>query len=128
MFIPKSLYYTKDHLWLMRVGANQFFIGMTDYAQKAAGKISRIELHLRSTEIHKNKLWGKIYGHENTLDLVLPFDCEIENINDTLNQSLINAKPYSNWLIRASSNVSSNSFLSSEEYKEFIGAAQKQVL
>jgi glycine cleavage system H lipoate-binding protein len=34
MFIPISLHYTKNHLWLMRIGSDHFFVGITDFAQK----------------------------------------------------------------------------------------------
>lgn len=104
----------------MKVGCDQFFIGMTDYAQRTAGKIYRVELHLQSTGIKENILWGKIYGKDSILQLILPFDCSIENINSDLNQSLINMKPYSNWFIRVSAQVSCNLFLCKEEYEEYI--------
>lgn len=120
MFIPKSLYYTKDHLWLMKVGSGQFFIGITDYAQRTAGKINKVELNLQNTEIKKNILWGKIYGKDSILQLVLPFDCVIENISSDLKHSLINMRPYSNWFIRVSAEVSCNSLLCKDEYEELI--------
>lgn len=120
MFIPKSLHYTKNHLWLMRIGADHFFVGITDFAQKQVGTVHRAHLKLESQTIKKDTAWGKINGTEQSLDLVLPFDCEVINTNTNLDHSSLNTKPYEQWFLRVSKpNIPDYMFLTNHDYKEF---------
>ncbi|KIA97987.1 MULTISPECIES: glycine cleavage system protein H [unclassified Flavobacterium] len=118
MFIPRSLYYTKDHLWLRKIGSCDFYIGITDYAQKEIGKIDSVELKLESNTIKKDETWGTIYGTNKTFTLISPLDCEITVTNCILekNASHINTDSYYNWLLRVVITIDNSTFLTNEEY------------
>lgn len=124
MFIPKGLQYTRNHLWLRKIGVYDYFIGLTDFAQKEIGRINLIELKLEDDCMRKEILWGTIYGYNETFTLVSPFQCKIMSTNITLDKSpsSINNNPYLNWLLRVSVEmvISPSAFLSSEEYIELI--------
>lgn len=124
MFIPKGLQYTRNHLWLRKIGVYDYFIGLTDFAQKEIGRINLIELKLEDDCMKKEILWGTIYGNNETFTLVSPFECKIMSTNITLDKSpsSINNNPYLNWLLRVSVEmvISPSAFLSSEEYIELI--------
>ncbi|MNQ25351.1 Glycine cleavage system H protein [compost metagenome] len=118
MFIPRALYYTKNHLWLRQVGLYDYFVGITDFAQKEIGEISLIELELNGQYMKKEILWGKIYGLNQTFSLLAPFDCKVMATNVILdtNPSSINRDPYNHWLIRVSTVTSIYELLTNKEY------------
>lgn len=122
MFIPKGLYYTKNHLWLRKIGMYDFFIGITEFVQKEIGGISLIELELNNEYMKKEMVWGNIYGLNQTFSLVAPFECKIMAINITLdkNPSSINRDPYNHWFLRVSTNVTTYGLLTNEEYTALI--------
>ncbi|WP_026726997.1 glycine cleavage system protein H [Flavobacterium denitrificans] len=122
MFIPKGLYYTKNHLWLRKIGMCDFFIGITDFIQKEIGEISLIELELNNEYMEKERVWGNIYGLNQTFSLVAPFECKIMATNTTFdkNPSSINRDPYNHWLLRVSTNTTTYGLLANEEYTELI--------
>lgn len=124
MFIPRALYYTKDHLWLRQIGSHDYFIGITDFAQKEIGEISLIELLLKADQMKKEMVWGDIYGTNQTFSLIAPFECKIMATNVILekNPSSINRDPYTHWFLRISlkNSIPNCSFLNSEEYIKLI--------
>ncbi|WJS93356.1 glycine cleavage system protein H [Flavobacterium johnsoniae] len=122
MFIPKGLYYTKNHLWLRQIGLYDYFIGITDFAQKEIGEISLIEFELTGEHMKKEILWGKIYGLNQTFSLLAPIDCKVMATNVILdtNPSSINRDPYNHWLLRVSTVVGNYGLLTNEEYIELI--------
>lgn len=122
MFIPKGLFYTKNHLWLRQVGLYDYFIGITDFAQKEIGEISLIELKLDCQHLKKEILWANIYGLNQTFPLISPLECKIMATNVILdtNPSSINRDPYNHWLIRISTVSSTYELLTSKEYTALI--------
>lgn len=34
MFLPDDLFYTTEHLWLITIGRQDNYVGITDFAQK----------------------------------------------------------------------------------------------
>jgi len=120
MFIPRALYYTKNHLWLRQIGLYDYFVGITEFAQKEIGEISLIELELNGPHMKKEMLWGNIYGLNQTFPLLAPFDCKVMAVNVILdeNPARINRDPYNHWLLRVSTVASAFGLLTSEEYSE----------
>ncbi|MCD0469206.1 glycine cleavage system protein H [Flavobacterium sp. JAS] len=122
MFIPKSLYYTENHLWLRQIGLWDFYIGITDYAQHKIGKIELIELEFKNITMQKDITFGIIHGINQKLNFIAPLDCEILVINPVLqeNISLINKNSYEHWFLRVRINIHRDNFLSNLEYKHLI--------
>jgi len=122
MVIPKNLYYTKNHLWLRKIGLFDFCIGITDFAQKEIGEIGLIEIELKDNSIKKDEIWGRVYGTNQTFTLIAPLDCEIMATNTALDKSTphINTNPYDYWFAMVSVKTYDNSFLSDKEYIQLI--------
>lgn len=122
MFIPRALYYTKNHLWLRQIGLYDYFVGITDFAQKEIGEISLIELELNGQHMKKEMVWGNIYGTNQTFALLAPIDCKVMSTNSILdtNPSSINRDPYNHWLLRVSTVTSIYGLLTNEEYTALI--------
>jgi len=122
MLTPKALHYTKNHLWLRPVGFSEYFIGITDLAQKQMGLIRSISLNLQGVIIEKNALLGHIEGHSKTLSLISPIGGKIIAVNSLLGScpSDINNDPYMNWILRIAveKHMSISAFLNHEEYQE----------
>lgn len=122
MIIPKNLYYTKNHLWLRKIGLYDFCIGITDFAQKEIGEIDLIEFSLEGNTIKEMDAWGNVYGINETFSLVSPCECKIIDVNTILNKkpSHINTDPYSYWFLTISADLYPTKFLTHEEYIELI--------
>lgn len=122
MLVPKSLYYTKNHLWLRKIGLYDFCIGITDFSQKEIGEIHLVELseqiNKQSCTIKKGDLWGVVYGINKTFELLAPFDCKIMEVNRNINikPSHINTDPYNCWLVILSIGISTDALLTYEDY------------
>lgn len=122
IFIPKGLDYTKNHLWLRKIGSCDFYIGITDYMQKEIGKIDLIEIDLQDINMQKGKTWGKICGLNQKFSLIAPLDCYVLAINPVLEHkvSLLNTDPYNHWLLRVAVRTANYYFLSHQEYLKLI--------
>ncbi|WP_027380709.1 glycine cleavage system protein H [Chryseobacterium daeguense] len=119
MLFPKNLYYTENHLWLRKIGLYDFCIGITDFGQKEIGEIHLIEFSPQET-IRKEDPWGAVYGINKTFQLLAPCDCKIMEVNQnaTIKPSHINTDPYNCWLFILSTNISTDEFLTYNDYIE----------
>lgn len=122
--IPKLLHYTKDHLWLRQVGQYDYFLGITDFAQKELGPIASVHLPSSDNAFRKKTSIGGIFASDKDFTIIPPFSGRIAAINIDLNSYAfrINREPYVSWLLRITANkaFSASEFLSSEEYSELI--------
>jgi len=120
MQVPKNIYYTKQHLWLQKIGQNDFYVGLTDFGQKEIGKIDFIELTLKESPIKKGSIWGTIYGTNDTFHLIAPFDCEIIEKNKDLQKHTVyvNTNPYKYWFAILSAKTDMATLLTFKDYKQ----------
>lgn len=122
MLVPKNLYYTKNHLWLRKIGLYDFCTGITDFAQKEIGEIHLIEFSKEEVFITKESSCGAVYGINKIFPLITPCDCKVAEINQNiaLRPSHINTDPYNCWFFILSTPVSTDEFLTYEEYMKII--------
>ncbi|MBD3906446.1 glycine cleavage system protein H [Chryseobacterium sp. Ch-15] len=122
MLVPKSLYYTENHLWLRKIGLYDFCIGITDFAQKEIGEIHLVEFSKQINEqvniLTKGDSYGAIYGINKTFELIAPCDCKIMEINPNImiKPSHINTDPYNCWLVILSIDITADKLLTYEDY------------
>ncbi len=126
MNIPANLKYTKDHEWISLEG-DVATVGITHFAQKELGDIVYVEVETLDQTLEKDEVFGTVEAVKTVSDLFLPLAGEITDFNDALesNPESVNADPYgAGWMIKIKvANVADyDSLLSSEEYKELIGA------
>jgi glycine cleavage system H protein len=126
MNIPTNLKYTKDHEWVSLEG-DVATVGITHFAQKELGDIVYVEVETLDQTLEKDEVFGTVEAVKTVSDLFLPLAGEIVEFNDTLESTpeSVNADPYgAGWMIKIKvSNVADyDSLLSSEAYKELIGA------
>ncbi|PKB16185.1 glycine cleavage system protein GcvH [Flavobacterium sp. 5] len=126
MSIPANLKYTKDHEWVSLEG-DIATVGITHFAQKELGDIVYVEVETLDQTLDKDEVFGTVEAVKTVSDLFLPLSGEIIAFNDTLESTpeSVNADPYGDgWMIKIKiSNPSEiEELLSSEAYKELIGA------
>ncbi len=126
MNIPAELKYTKDHEWVSLEG-DIATVGITDFAQSELGDIVYVEVETLDQTLEKDEVFGTVEAVKTVSDLFLPLAGEIIEFNDSLESDpeKVNSDPYGEgWMIKIKvSNVDDfNELLSSEAYKELIGA------
>jgi glycine cleavage system H protein len=126
MSIPANLKYTKDHEWVSLEG-DIATVGITHFAQKELGDIVYVEVETLDQNLEKDEVFGTVEAVKTVSDLFLPLSGEIIEFNEALesNPEIVNSDPYGEgWMIKIkiSNSAEIDSLLSSESYKELIGA------
>ncbi|ALM50724.1 glycine cleavage system protein H [Flavobacterium psychrophilum] len=126
MNIPADLKYTKDHEWV-KIEGDVATVGITDFAQKELGDIVYVEVETLDQTLDKDEVFGTVEAVKTVSDLFLPLSGEIIEFNDSLETTpeKVNTDPYGDgWMVKVKiSNSSEESeLLTSEQYKELIGA------
>jgi len=124
MHYPENLFYTKDHEWI-RFEGDQAFIGITDFAQHELGDIVYVDITTLEKTLEKEAIFGTVEAVKTVSDLFMPVGGHIIEVNFHLDKhpELINADPYSCWMIRIalSSPDEQQGLLNAAEYKHLIG-------
>ena len=126
MNIPANLKYTKDHEWVSIEG-DIATVGITHFAQKELGDIVYVEVETLDQTLEKDEVFGTVEAVKTVSDLFLPLSGKIIEFNDELESTpeKVNLDPYgAGWMIKVKiANLDEiDSLLSSESYKELIGA------
>ena len=126
MNIPANLKYTKDHEWVSLDG-DIATVGITDFAQKELGDIVYVEVETVDQTLAKDEVFGTVEAVKTVSDLFLPLSGEIIEFNEELETTpeAVNSDPYgAGWMVKVKVSDASevNGLLSSEAYKELIGA------
>jgi glycine cleavage system H protein len=126
MNIPANLKYTKDHEWVSIEG-DIATVGITHFAQKELGDIVYVEVETLDQTLDKDEVFGTVEAVKTVSDLFLPLSGEIIAFNEDLESSpeSVNTDPYgAGWMIKVkiADLGEIDSLLSSEAYKELIGA------
>jgi glycine cleavage system H protein len=126
MNIPVNLKYTKDHEWVS-IDGDIATVGITHFAQKELGDIVYVEVETLDQTLEKDEVFGTVEAVKTVSDLFLPLSGEIIEFNDDLESKpeSVNLDPYgAGWMIKVKiANLDEiDSLLSSEAYKELIGA------
>ncbi|MFE3869917.1 glycine cleavage system protein GcvH [Flavobacterium sp. ZS1P70] len=126
MNIPANLKYTKDHEWVSLEG-DIATVGITHFAQKELGDIVYVEVETLDQTLEKDEVFGTVEAVKTVSDLFLPLSGEIIAFNDSLESTpeVVNSDPYgAGWMIKikVAKMDEVDSLLSSESYKELIGA------
>ena len=126
MNVPANLKYTKDHEWVS-IDGDVATVGITHFAQKELGDIVYVEVETLDQTLEKDEVFGTVEAVKTVSDLFLPLSGEIIEFNDDLESSpeSVNTDPYgAGWMIKVkiANPAEIDSLLSSDSYKELIGA------
>ncbi|MBT8304942.1 MAG: glycine cleavage system protein GcvH [Bacteroidia bacterium] len=126
MNIPEELKYTKDHEWI-KIDGDIAIVGITDFAQGELGDIVYVEIETVDETLEAEEVFGTVEAVKTVSDLFLPLSGEIIEFNEQLEDEpeKVNSDPYGEgWMVKIKFSDASqvDDLLSSEEYKEIIGA------
>jgi glycine cleavage system H protein len=139
--VRKDLRYTQEHEWVRIEAADLStrcarsdsgevaVIGITDYAQKALGDITYVELPRVGTKLQRGKEFAVVESAKAASDVFAPASGTVAEVNSSLadHPELINQDPYGEgWLVRVTG-VSAEevaSLLSPEEYEKLIATEE----
>ena len=126
MNVPANLKYTKDHEWVS-IDGDIATVGITHFAQKELGDIVYVEVETLDQTLDKDEVFGTVEAVKTVSDLFLPLSGEIIEFNDALESKpeSVNTDPYgAGWMVKVkiANTAEIDSLLSSESYKELIGA------
>ena len=95
MNAPDNLKYTEEHEWI-RIEGNTATVGITDYAQKALGDITFVELPTVGQDIAKSDEVGCVESSKAASSIYAPAGGKVVEVNDALEDQpeLVNADPY----------------------------------
>ena len=126
MNIPSELKYTKDHEWV-KIEGNKATVGITHFAQSELGDIVYVDVDTVDETVEKDSVFGSVEAVKTVSDLFMPLTGEVVEFNEALEDEpeKVNTDPYGEgWMIKITISDASeiDELLSSEEYKELIGA------
>jgi len=135
--VRSDLKYTQEHEWVRMEavsggpagGGGVALIGITDYAQKALGDITYVELPQVGTKLQQGKEFAVVESAKAASDVFAPVSGAVAEVNGALadHPELINQDPYGEgWLVRVMgvSPQEVAALLSPEAYEKLIAAEQ----
>ena len=99
--IVEGLRYSDSHEWV-KVEGDIAVIGVSDFAQSEMGDITYVDMPSDGDEIEKGSEFGALESVKTAADLYSPVSGTVVATNSAVEDdpSLINADPYTNWIIK----------------------------
>ena len=99
--IIEGLLYSESHEWV-KIDGNVAIIGVSDFAQSELGDITYVDMPSDGDEIEKGSEFGALESVKTAADLYSPVSGTVVATNRAVedDHSLINADPYTNWIIK----------------------------
>ena len=121
--IIEGLLYSESHEWV-KIDGNVAIIGVSDFAQSELGDITYVDMPSVGDEIEKGSEFGALESVKNAADLYSPVSGTVVATNRAVEDdpSLINADPYTNWIIKIemSDKGECNSLLDAAAYAKIV--------
>lgn len=117
--------YSKSHEYVRLVDNNEAYIGISNYAQSELGEIVFVEYSADILQVfQQEECFGSIEAVKTVSDLFSPVECEILEINETINDTpeVINEDAEnSGWLLRVKllNPEQLNDLMDLSEYQQF---------
>ena len=115
---PENLQYTKEHEWVL-ADANNYMMGITDYAQSALGDIVYVQLPKIGESISAGTVCGEVESTKSVSEIFAPVTGVVSAINEGLTNApeLINSDPYgAGWLLTIEVSTPPTELLTAAEY------------
>lgn len=117
--------YSKSHEYVRLVDNNEAYIGISNYAQSELGEIVFVEYSADVLQVlQPEECFGSIEAVKTVSDLFSPVECEVLEINETINDTpeVINEDAEnSGWLLRVKllNPEQLNDLMDLSEYQKF---------
>ena len=99
--VLEGLYYSESHEYV-RVEGEYGYIGITDYAQHALGKVVYVDMPEVDDEVEAGEQFGAVESVKAASDLFSPVSGTVVEVNEALEDApeLINQDAFENWIIK----------------------------
>ena len=118
----ENLKFSKTHQWVKINGENAT-LGITDYAQKALGDITWVELPTIGLKAKAGENFCEIESVKTTSEVISPISGEVVEVNSQVdaNPGLCNSDPFgAGWLAKIRLSELPAGLLGADEYADFI--------
>jgi glycine cleavage system H protein len=101
----EGLYYSESHEWV-KVDGNVAIVGITDFAQRAMGDLSYVDMPEVDDELEKGEEFGAVESVKAASDLYSPVSGTVVEINEELEDApeLLNQDAFANWIMKVEMN------------------------
>jgi glycine cleavage system H protein len=122
--VPAGLYYTKDHEWVS-IQSGVAVVGITDYAQKALGDITYVDLPPLGKEVKQFQELAAVESAKAAVDVFAPVSGTVADINPLLDGApeTVNSAPYgAGWLCKLKGVRAGEveGLLTAQQYSDFL--------
>jgi len=103
--IPKNLKYTEEHEWV-RLEGDEAVIGITDYAQRALGEVTYVDLPPAAKLVRRGDELGAIESAKAASEVYAPVGGKVIEVNPLLEDApeKVNRSPYGDgWICKLGS-------------------------
>ena len=120
--VIKGLFYSESHEYV-KVEGNIGYVGISDYAQHALGKVVYVDMPDVDDEIEAGSEFGAVESVKAASDLIAPVSGVVIEVNEKLDDQpeLINQDPYENWIVKVemSDKTELDSLMEADAYEAF---------
>jgi glycine cleavage system H protein len=122
--VVEGLFYTKEHEWAKLKG-DTVTVGITDYAQKALGEITFVELPSIDAELFSGEELAVVESSKAASDVYSPVDGSVVEVNEELvsEPELINKDCYDGgWICKLTikDRTALDDLMDASEYEEYL--------
>lgn len=121
--IVAGLLYSESHEWV-KVDGNIAIIGVSDYAQSELGDITYVDMPSEGDVVAKGEELGALESVKTAADIISPVSGTVIATNNAVEDdpSLINADPYTNWIVKVEMSDTSelDGLLSAAKYETIL--------
>jgi len=122
--IPKNLKYTKEHEWV-RLEGDEAVVGITDYAQRALGEVTYVDLPPAAKLVSRGEELGAVESAKAASELYAPVGGKVIEVNPLLEDApeKVNQSAYEEgWICKLGSvNLADvDSLLTPAQYEEHL--------
>ena len=114
--------FSREHIWIEKIGARSYRIGLTLFAIGRLGEVIAVELPVKGEKVQAGKPIGTVESAKTVADIYAPLDGLVSEINHQLSgePNLLNHDPLDQgWLAVLESSLSVELW-SKEEYDTFV--------
>ena len=122
--------YSDKHLWAVECGDGKWKLGITGYAAIELDGIVYVDPGKSQRVVKSGDALGSVESNKTVADIVCPFDCEIEAVNDNLNDD-INAFDHNpedeekHWIYIVKPTNGVTGLMDRREYLAFLGNVEE---
>ena len=124
MFVPKDLFYSDTHEWVMFLENGLARMGLTDFAQQSLGDIVYINLCMAGDVIKTGDSLGDVESIKAVSEIISPTDGVVTQVNEAALEKpeLVNQDPYGAWLIEIESVTDKSTLINANDYEALIAS------